>query len=279
MICAYLVSQGFTTSITRLAGYAKDMAGGRKVAEPRFMDKRFSNLAEAITHLRQQVDGKQYVENYVHSLTHELKTPITAIKASLELIDGEIPEDERARFLRNIGRSNERMAVLVDRMLDLAELESTDHADHFKRFDLVDSIRQLLAERDAVIRDRGLSVSVEPADGCLVRGDPLLLQQAVANLLDNAIIHGPEQGVVEIRCTRSEGVYRVEVFNSGEPLDRFVLERAFDRFFSLPARGETTRSTGLGLSFVKEIMNLHQGSASLENAENGILTRLRWPRP
>ena len=93
------------------------MAAGKRVAAPRFMDKRFDNLSGAITRMRQQIDGKAYVEEYVHSLTHELKTPITAISASAELMEEDLPSEERRRFAGNIKASAGRMARLVDRLL------------------------------------------------------------------------------------------------------------------------------------------------------------------
>ncbi|MCP4007979.1 MAG: two-component system sensor histidine kinase CreC, partial [Proteobacteria bacterium] len=123
MLLGYLVSYSFTRAIEKLERYADEMAGGKLVASPDFMDKRFINLAQAISRLRRQLDGKQYVEDYVHSLTHELKTPITSVHAAAELLQEDLPAEQRQQFINNIQNANQRMSRLVERMLELAKLE------------------------------------------------------------------------------------------------------------------------------------------------------------
>ena len=286
MILGYLVSHGFTAATARIARYANDMAEGKKVPEPRFMDKRFARLSAAITRMREHIDGKEYVEQYVHSLTHELKTPITAINASSELLAENPPAADRQQFLDNIQTSNQRMSRLVDRMLSLARLEGQGEVQSATAFDLHAAVDELIDERAAMIQSAGVSVSVSHESVDTVTGDPLLLSQAVANLIDNAIEFSPPGGRIEIRIGKAsvEGRpgYRVSVTNSGAKLDQFVIDRAFDRFFSMPRQGtsgRSTKSTGLGLSFVREIMNLHQGQASIANGEHGVITTLAWPEP
>ena len=293
MVLGYIASHGFTAATEKLANYARDMAAGRKVIQPQFLDKRFSRLAAEIANLREQVDGKSYVEEYVHSLTHELKTPLTAIQASSELLSENLPEAERERFLQNIKSSNQRMAKLVDRMLSLARLEGMPQINSIGEIDLGVTINELVEERRAVIDARNLQVTVGNAETtqAMASGDPLLITQAIANLIDNAIERCAFAGEIILNYSvASEGCF-VEVYNSGDMLDDFVLERAFDRFFSMPVtRGNSpadsdlpsSKSTGLGLSFVKEIMLLHDGQASLKNItlkdRSGVEARLWWPR-
>lgn len=277
MVLGYLVSHGFTAAINRLSAYADAMAAGKRVMAPRFMDKRFDNLSGAITRMRHQIDGKAYVEEYVHSLTHELKTPITAISASAELLEEDLPVAERRRFAGNIRASAGRMAKLVDRLLSLARLEGRTQPEDSAGFDVVQAIHHLVEERASLVRERGVRV-VEPVVGILpVVGDKLLIQQAIANLLDNALDYCPEGGEVTLGCAREGGDWVVTVTNQGEPLDGFVLQRAFDRFFSLPRDGLAAKRNGLGLSFVREIMAMHQGSATLENVAGGVRATIRWP--
>lgn len=279
MLLGYGVSYSFTSAISRLARFANEMAAGKKVARPEFMDKRFSNLSRAIAHLRQQIDGKEYVENYVHSLTHELKTPITAIQASSELLSEDLPSEERQKFIDNIQTSNSRMSSLVDRVLSLARLEGLSGVSKNTPFNLAESVSELVRERSAIVGDRRIQVVCEiPADLQPV-GDALLLSQAISNLLDNAIEFCPEGGLVRVAACHMNGGYQVSVFNQGNLLDDFVLEKAFDRFFSMPGRYRHGKSTGLGLSFVREIMSLHQGSALLRNSEGGVVAILWWPSP
>jgi two-component system sensor histidine kinase CreC len=278
MLLGYIVSHGFTAATVKLANYANDMAAGKKVRRPRFLDKRFARLSEAISRMRQQLDGKEYVEEYIHSLTHELKTPITAIRGATELMQEEMPAEERKRFLHNIQTSNQRMSRLVERMLSLARLEGMPQVTSNSEFDIVHALHQIVDEREAIIDESQVMVKLPASGQLLVTGDSLLIQQAISNLLDNALEHCTSGGEIRLSCTESSGGYQVEIFNSGDALDDFVLAKAFDRFFSLPRKGIATKSTGLGLSFVREIMNLHQGRATIKNVDDGVVTALWWPR-
>ena len=279
MLLGYGVSLSFTTAISRLARFANEMAEGKKVKAPQFMDKRFSNLSRAIAHLRQQIDGKEYVENYVHSLTHELKTPITAIQASSELLHEDLPVTERQKFIDNIQTSNSRMSSLVDRMLSLARIEGLSGVGEQRAIDLESIVDELIEERSAILAEREVRVSSTISPGLKPVADALLLSQAISNLLDNAIEFCPEGGEIRIEAGYEHAGYQVSVFNQGAALDEFVLDKAFDRFFSMPGRYRHGKSTGLGLSFVREIMNLHQGRASLQNVKDGVMANLWWPGP
>ena len=277
MLLGYLVSHSFTRAIQKLATYADEMAAGRKVAMPVFRDKRFIELAQSISGLRGELDGKQYVEEYVHSLTHELKTPITAVQAAAELLQEDLPAEQHRKFIKNIQNANARMSRLVERVLELAKLEGQSPLQTPVKFDLSKCIRQLLDERSAYISGHGIKISGLDARRFVVQGDPLLIQQAIANLLDNALFYGPPGGEVEVRYALENQQYTLEVLNRGQMLESLVLKRAFERFFSLPGAQQNTKSTGLGLSFVREIMALHGGTATLSNAPGGVLAKISWP--
>ncbi len=277
MILGYLVSLSFTAATKKLAKFANEIAAGKKVRRPEFMDKRFSVLSNAIAHLRQQLDGKEYVEQYVHSLTHELKSPITAIQGSTELLREKLPEEERERFLNNIETSNIRMARLVDRMLSLARIEGQPEVTEPAVLDLEDTVALIVQERQTQLFERGLTVAQRHQGKGVVSGDRLLISQAIANLLDNAIEFGHPDSEINV-LVEIEGEHcRVSVENRGENLDAFASEKAFDRFFSLPGAYRSTKSTGLGLSFVREIMALHHGKASIKNTEVGVVAHIEWP--
>jgi two-component system sensor histidine kinase CreC len=276
MLMGYLVSYGFTRAINKLATYANKMAAGQKVTRPKFLDKRFYKLAGAITYLREQVDGKEYVENYVHSLTHELKTPITSIKAAAELLEEDLPEKQRKQFLDNIHSSNERMSRLVDRMLELAKLEGLPQINKQIEFDVVASIKQLVDERSLLIDQKIAQVHYSPAEPLMVKGDSLLIGQAIANLLDNALHYSGPNEEIEISAKAENEGYRITVCNKGSKVSNLVIDKAFDRFFSLPTGEQRTKSTGLGLSFVREIMKLHNGETELANTPLGVVGSIHW---
>lgn len=284
LVLGYLLSLWFTHSLNRIANYANDMAEGKPVEPPILRDARLAELSNSISHMRKQLDGKEYVENYIHSLTHELKTPITSIRGAVELMSEDMPVEDRALFLNNINTSNQRMSRLVERMLSLAKLEGLTELVATTEFDLIPTIRRLVQERAPTIKRHQINVSQPQQTNFNCRGDKVLISQAVANLLDNAISFCDNRGQVDISLSPSDGAFQVTIFNQGEPIPEFAKAKLYDRFFSLPrpiredeSSERARKSTGLGLSFVKEIMKLHKGQVAIENIDQGVVATLTWP--
>ncbi len=279
MFVGYLLSLWFTNSLNKIARYATNMAEGKEVDAPVLADSRLVDLTESISYLRSQLDGKEYVENYIHSLTHELKTPITSIGGAIELIDDSMSEQDRALFLNNISTSNQRMSKLVDRMLSLAQLEGLTELVSSAEFDIVPTIDRLAQERRSMLAERHIRLELPEQARLDCIGDEVLISQAIANLLDNAIGFCELNGLVKIKLENKAHKVRVTVFNQGEPIPNFALTKLYERFFSLPRpdqEKQSTKSTGLGLSFVQEIMKLHNGHVEISNTTNGVLASLSW---
>ena len=284
LLLGYLLSLWFTHSLNKIANYANNMAEGKKVAAPIMRDVRLAKLSNSISYLRSQLDGKEYVEDYIHSLTHELKTPITSIQGAVELMSEDMPIIDRERFLNNISTSNQRMARLVDRMLSLAKLESTTELLSTEDFDLISTIKRLVQERGAILDNKDLQLNLPLQSQVMCHGDRVLISQAIANLLDNAMRFCQTSGCIELSVeiesdNDEKSITRVKIFNQGDPIPDFALAKLYDRFFSLPPTNSTesaTKSTGLGLSFVKEIMKLHKGKVSVGNFGEGVLAIIEW---
>jgi two-component system sensor histidine kinase CreC len=279
LVLGYLLSLWFTHSLNKLAKYANNVAEGKKVTPPIMRDVRLAKLSNSISYMRSQLDGKEYVENYIHSLTHELKTPITSIRGAVELMSEDMPVDDREHFLNNINTSNQRMSRLVDRMLSLAKLESTTELLSTEEFDLVPTIKRLVQERSPTIDQRELKINLPQQSNFSCSGDRVLIGQAVANLLDNAIRFCHSSGQIDISIESLGDRTQVSIFNQGEAIPSFALAKLYDRFYSLPPSNNNqpvSKSTGLGLSFVKEIMKLHKGNIEIKNTSNGVLATLHW---
>ncbi|MFT5609577.1 MAG: two-component system sensor histidine kinase CreC [Arenicella sp.] len=303
LLIGYLLSLWFTYALNKIASYANAMAEGESIEAPMFLDRRLADLSASISNMRKQLDGKEYVENYIHSLTHELKTPITSIGGAVELLSEEMAIDDisadtasveamsvedRRLFLNNIQTSNQRMSRLVDRMLSLAKLEGLTALVDTSEFDLLPSIERLVNERYSIIEQAQLSIIKPTQTSYMCVGDRVLLSQAIANLLDNAIKFCEINGQIEITVGPNPvntgkgyvGPYEMALHNQGQPIPEFALPKIYDRFFSMPnaqANKSPSKSTGLGLSFVREMMKLHKGSVTVANTQTGVRATLRWP--
>jgi two-component system sensor histidine kinase CreC len=298
LLIGYLLSLWFTYALNKIANYANAMAEGESVEAPVFLDRRLADLSASISNMRKQLDGKEYVENYIHSLTHELKTPITSIGGAVELLSEDMAmqdrsvaamsAEDRILFLNNIQTSNQRMSRLVDRMLSLAKLEGLTALVDTSEFDLLPTIERLINERYSIIDQAQLKIIKPIQSSYMCVGDRVLLSQAIANLLDNAIKFCEKNGRIDITVgpntadasTGYASQYKIQLYNQGQPIPAFALTKIYDRFFSLPntqTNNSPSKSTGLGLSFVREIMKLHKGLVTVANTPTGVCATLRWP--
>jgi len=273
-----LMTWWLSRSIRKLVGYADQLGAGRKAEPPRLREREFVRLIDAMERMQEEIEGKAYVENYIHTLAHELKSPLTGIQGASELLTEEMAPQQRRRFVRNIQDSAQRMTRLVERLLALASVEKRRHIESVANIDFAGMLQRLIAERQAAVSDKSLLLEWDFAPGWTLCGEPLLLEQAVGNLLDNAFDFSPDGGKIGISGHDADGWHEIHIRDAGPGIPEFAHDRLFERFFSLPRPGNQKRSTGLGLSFVREVMTLHHGTASLCNhTQGGAEAVLRWP--
>ena len=264
--------------IHRITRDALRVAEGAKGTIPSSGVGELRSLSLALEKMRIELEGKHYVENYVQALTHELKSPLAAIRGAAELIDEEMPEEKRERFLSNILLETTRSEDLVRRLVQLASVESLSQLEKRERVQLPELLREEIAGLQSVIEMKQLETRVRGLDSSAsIEGDPLMLRIAVRNILNNAFDFSPEGGVVEIELTSRGEVVEIAVRDEGPGLPDYAVGRVFDRFYSLKNEVTGRKGSGIGLSFVRSTMALHGGDASLENrSEGGAEMKLRF---
>ncbi len=250
--------------VSKLQKYALSVSEGKKISLPKMSSPEFGSLAQALELMRTRLEGKAYVEKYVHTLTHELKSPLAAIKGATEILQDDPPESARQRFLSNIAQQQERMNLLIDRMLKQVQIEHIDQID-FQPVNLCTLIQKVVMEKQAQFVQANVALLWQPnVDTAVIPADKLLLEQALSNLLENALDFTHSDGQVKIRLTETESFFQVEIEDNGKGIPEYALERIFERFYSLP-RPDKGKSTGLGLSFVQEVALLHHGNIHIKN--------------
>jgi two-component system sensor histidine kinase CreC len=264
-----LFSAWLTWSIHGLIRYARDVSAGHKATPPIGGGKQFSELARALAMMRERLEGKQYVEKYIQNLAHEMKSPLTAIVSAAELLEGDMPEIERRRFATLVQEQSVRLQLIIERMLQLAKVEQLQRLEDHQALDLAELVRQALASRAGALKKRGLTLNIRAEGAFPGGGDAFLLQQAVGNLLDNAIDFSPFGGTIDIVLEKSPGALRVKVRDHGAGAPGYALPQLFERFYSLPHPATGRKSTGLGLPFVREVAQLHGGGAYFSNHPEG----------
>lgn len=262
-----------TRSIRKLVKYADETASGKKVAEPTVSESELAKLASAMSNMRNQLDGKEYIEKYVYALTHELKSPVSAIDGAAELLQTDIPATDRQHFIKNIHSEAKRIDTLISRLLSLAKLEAQQTIDKYETINLVEIIEQLIHTKSLAKPNKQIlaKVSTTPQNydkRALINGDKFLISHALDNILQNAIefSDSPCKLDIEISCYQRTTV-TIKDYGAGIP--DYAKSRIFERFYSLPRPDSGKKSSGLGLSFVEQIVLLHKGDITLNNHEQG----------
>ncbi len=220
--------------------------------------------------------------DFVANVSHELKTPLAAIRGLVETVidDTEMDGPTRDRFVRRIAEQSHRLSSLVTDLLTLSRLEAPSKS----RLDEVVDLRQVCVECALSVQntaeDKDVTLERQWSDHpVIVLGDPEALALLVDNLLINAVQYTPEGGSVALKLVAGDGDAVIEVRDSGIGIDLRDQERVFERFYRVDkARSRALGGTGLGLSIVKHTALTHGGSVGLESAlGQGSTFRVRLP--
>jgi two-component system, OmpR family, sensor histidine kinase CreC len=232
----------------------------------------------AFNDMRDALAGRSYVDEYVATLTHEIKSPLAAIRGAAELLREPLPEDARIRFTGNIEEQVARAQDLVDRMLELSSLERRGVLGQREPVAVAAIADAVRSELSTVAAQRNVEVFVDVDPSIVARGDPFLLQRALSNLVLNAIDFAPRESAVTIDAGAVRGRVDITVRDRGPGIPAYATARLFEKFYSTPRPGGR-KGTGLGLAFVREVAQLHGGSARLVNhPDGGAVATLSVPR-
>lgn len=258
---AALIGREIARPIEGLTEFTVRVSEGELRAKPpQSQGREVARLTRAIDAMRRELEGRPFVETFAADLSHELKNPVAAIRASAEVLaDGALEEPEEAsRFVGRIQESTARIEMLLSDLLSLARIEARGVEDA-ETVDLAE-----LAERVArSARDPGHDVVVESSASSIeVRGDETWLTRAIENLVDNACTYGDEDSSVRVSVEREGDDVTLRVENGGE-VEPNVAKQLFRRFVTTRAgRG----GTGLGLAIVRAVAEAHGGTAECESA-------------
>ncbi|MEB0950442.1 two-component system sensor histidine kinase CreC [Citrobacter sedlakii] len=253
-------------SIARLTRYADSVTENQPMPLPALGSSELRKLAQALESMRLKLEGKNYIEQYVYALTHELKSPLAAIRGAAEILREGPPPDIVQRFTDNILSQNARMQVLVETLLRQARLENRQEITLSPV--AVDGLFAHVSEaRGIQLATKKIALEMMPST-LTVAAEPALLEQALGNLLDNAIDFTPEGGTITLSARAQADRVTLTVTDTGTGIPDFALPRIFERFYSLP-RENGHKSSGLGLAFVSEVARLLKGNVELRNRPQG----------
>jgi signal transduction histidine kinase len=206
---------------------------------------------------------------FISDAAHELRSPLTALRLQLQLLDRAPDETERLEARERLGAAVERAIHLVEQLLALARSEPQEAAVDLEKVDLAAAAAEGIRDTHDLALARRIDLGLEAAPGLFILGDREALRTLVRNLVDNAVRYTPAGGTVQVRCRSSAQHALLEVSDSGPGIPAAEKERVFDRFYRRAASQE--QGTGLGLAIVKAIAERHNARIDLDEAPGGGL--------
>ena len=269
----FLILRGVMKPLGQLTDAARAMAEGdfavrvpetRSTREIKELSTTFNTMADELS----QVEDSR--REFVANVSHELRSPITAIRGYIEgMLDGTIPEEGREKYLSIVSDESHRLSNLIGELLALSRLEREDAALDCTDFDVCDLLERVFLRRTGDLEKRNLDIDCDfDPEPCFVHADMARIDQVLVNLIDNAIKFTPDGGLITLRVRAENGLCTVTVADNGVgilPEDR---PRVFERFFTADRAHTSGKGTGLGLSICQRILEMHgQHIRLLDTAE------------
>ena len=218
---SYAVSRG----TKKLVNYTTALSRGENVVAPKIRQIEFAELSQAIEKLRVDLEGREYVEEYINTMAHELRTPITGIRATAENLFMPMSNSQREHFINNILEANQKMDLLVNRLLNLSRIERRDQLENVEKIDVKTLIKDVVhaPSRKGNIARRSLKIEYNIEREFSINAEKLLAEQALSNIIDNAIDFTPPNSTISIKVSESNLHINIQVQDQGKGILPFRL--------------------------------------------------------
>ena len=228
------------------------------------------DLAQAMDLMRRRLEGRDYIEGYVRALTHELKSPVAAIRGAGELLQDELPAEDRHVFAQQVVDQSLRLQNLIDQLMQLSQLEQrTQLGPHVQDTSLRHCAEQAMHQLQASAAQKHIRLQLQ-GDDSSGPWDAPLVQLAISNLLGNALDFAPAGSTITVQIDHQ----RLAVQDAGPGVPDALMHRLGERFFTTPRPNGERSGSGLGLSIVHRIMLLHGGHLQFANTHPGLRVTL-----
>lgn len=235
-------------------------------------------LSESIHRLQEDLDRRNQL---VRDMSHELKTPITAIKGYTEALKYGVAKNptQTNQYYDIIVGECDRMNSLIYELIELSKMDSMNDAMKFELFDLEEVLLDVKEQYQYEMLKKNVEYKVEMKD-TFVYGDSHVLKRAIKNLIENAVRHVNNDGIIHIKGYQLEQNYLLNVYNSGSRIPKESLPSIWDVFYKVDESRKRENDTyGIGLAIVKSVVALHGGNVEVHNLDQGVEFLLILPQP
>lgn len=285
LLVAFIVTYGLTYRIVR--PLRQMAAATRRFARGDFNTRlsvvgqdEVAELADSLNHMADSLSSLESMQrNFIASVSHELKTPMTTISGFVDgILDGTVPPERQRHYLKIVSDEVKRLSRLVRSMLDLSRIDAGELKLNRLPVNLTEVVGGVLISSEQRIEQKELRITgLEDCGDCPVLGDHDLLSQVIYNLVDNAIKFTNENGEIDIRMSREGGKVFCVVRNTGAGIPAEEMPQIFERFYkSDRSRSLDKNGMGLGLYIVKTVINLHQGEITVRSVAGEFTEFAFW---
>ena len=269
----FFVAQQITRPLTAITEAAGQMARGDfAIRAPEEGGKEIEELSRSFNQMTAKLSSiEQSRRDFVANVSHELRSPITSIKGFAQgMLDGTIPPEMHKQYLQVVLDETQRLAKLINNLLNLSRMENEETSLAFSHFDLNEMARRVLISRMTQIDDKGMEIDVDfESETCYVHADADQIQQVIINLLDNAIKYTPGRGTVRLSTKTEDDLVIMRVKDNGVGIPAADAPYIFDRFYKVDKAHTVGKGTGLGLAICKRIMERHHQQIRLVSGDGG----------
>ncbi|WP_396197356.1 ATP-binding protein [Flavobacterium sp.] len=228
------------------------------------------------------MEKDQQKDEFLDTVTHELRTPITAIRAASEILhdDDEIPEELKKQFLQNIISESDRLNRLIDKILDLEKFETGKQTLHPAKNNLIETIEKSIEPLQQLIKNKNISIYIESKNSVIAYYDEDRIFQVITNLVSNAIKFCPEEeGLITLQVTDNDAFIQTRVIDNGKGVPHNDFEAIFEKFYqSINQNIKKPVGSGLGLAICKQIIEHHKGKIWVEPSVKGACIVFTLPK-
>lgn len=278
MAAVVLVSFGISyfvvSRINRIALTAHDIMGTKDLSRRIAIDTQWddlSNLAQLLNQLLTQIEGLMIgVREVSNNIAHDLRTPLAGLRSDIESLKGTKVEEHH---LDGLIAETDKMMRVFQSLLRITNIEQGKRNQAFAEVDLRALLQDVMELYEPVAEEKGIAFQTKIPHALSVKGDADLLFQLFANLLDNAVKFSPEASVIEVYATMERGQAHITITDSGCGIADSEKEKVFKHFYRCDV-SRSSEGNGLGLSLAKAVVEQHQGSITLEDADSGLRVRV-----
>lgn len=240
------------------------------------LEKTLEQLKTANNSLQQDIDTERELDKqrmmFFAAVSHELKTPITALQGQLEgMLNNHGIYKDRDKYLLKSLNITKSMEHIIQEILTISRLDSSDFSLNVEIFDFSELIREVLVEYIDLIEQKKLNLDINIIDHIMINADKKLLKTALSNLISNAVRYSPMQELIAISLYSENSQMYFSIFNSGVQINEKALPHLFEAFYRADiSRSRQTGGSGLGLYIVKRILEQHLSHFSISNINSGV---------